>query len=326
MSETEKTHHKGEVIYPNLLLSAAAEHVAAFTLWPMAADHTRIACEFLFHESEVRKPDFDPGDVVDFWDVVNRQDWRICEGVQLGMRSRGFRGGFYAPMEDPSLDIRRYLARHLGEMPGFPGTDPLERSATTSSSSAAVQRHAAFDRAVGTCSRVERRMSSRLWVTEESDYKKERGARAPPTLHGGMRGPRSSVTRLDSTVFLIAAEPTGRRDAVRRGACRGGANSADARLLRIPPEDCARSRDGKPLAGLTATRAALHEAHRTLREGLADFARCETRAAPSRPARPRDPDLVASRRDLENSRRSLDSPHRKSLILANSLYSSTAAL
>jgi Rieske 2Fe-2S family protein len=57
---------------------------------------------------------------VDFWDVVNRQDWRIGEGVQLGMRSRGFHGGFYAPMEDPSLDIRRYLARHLGAMPGIP--------------------------------------------------------------------------------------------------------------------------------------------------------------------------------------------------------------
>ena len=53
LSETEKTHHKGEVVYPNLLLSAAAEHIAAFTLWPMGPDRTRIACEFLFHESEV---------------------------------------------------------------------------------------------------------------------------------------------------------------------------------------------------------------------------------------------------------------------------------
>jgi len=42
----------------------------------------------------------------------------VCEGVQLGMQSRGFRGGFYAPMEDPSLDIRRYLERHLGDVSG----------------------------------------------------------------------------------------------------------------------------------------------------------------------------------------------------------------
>jgi Rieske 2Fe-2S family protein len=90
--------------------------VAAFVLWPLAPDHTRIACDFLFHFSEIGKPDFDPSDVVEFWDVVNRQDWGICEGVQLGMQSRGFRGGFYAPMEDPSLDIRRYLERHLGDL------------------------------------------------------------------------------------------------------------------------------------------------------------------------------------------------------------------
>ena len=116
LSDKEKTHHKGEVAYPNLLLSAAAEHIAAFTLWPTGPDHTRIACEFLFHPDEIAKAQFDPADVVEFWDVVNRQDWQICESVQDGMRSRGFRGGFYAPMEDPSLDIRRYLERHLGDL------------------------------------------------------------------------------------------------------------------------------------------------------------------------------------------------------------------
>jgi phenylpropionate dioxygenase-like ring-hydroxylating dioxygenase large terminal subunit len=116
LTDKEKTHHKGEIAYPNLLLSVAAEHVAAFMIWPKAPDLTRIACEFLFHVSEIGKPDFDPRDAVDFWDVVNRQDWGICEGVQEGMRSRGFRGAFYAPMEDPSLDIRRYLEKHLGDL------------------------------------------------------------------------------------------------------------------------------------------------------------------------------------------------------------------
>lgn len=116
LSEREKTHHKGEAILPNLLLSVAAEHVAAFTLWPTAPDATRIACEFLFHPSEIAKPGFDPRDVTEFWDLVNRQDWRVCEGVQSGMQSRGFRGAYFAPMEDPSLDIRRFLERHLGAL------------------------------------------------------------------------------------------------------------------------------------------------------------------------------------------------------------------
>jgi glycine betaine catabolism A len=116
LSASEQVNHKGEVAYPNLLLSAAAEHVAAFTLWPMGPELTRIACEFLFHPSEIAQPGFDPLDAVEFWDLVNRQDWAICESVQDGMRSRGFRGGFYAPMEDPSLDIRRYLEKHLGDL------------------------------------------------------------------------------------------------------------------------------------------------------------------------------------------------------------------
>ena len=114
LSEREKTHHKGEVVYPNLMLSMAAEHVAAFTLWPMEPGLTRITCDFLFHPSEINKPGFDPADVVEFWDVVNRQDWKICESVHDGIGSRGFRGAFYSPMEDPSLDIRRYLEKHLG--------------------------------------------------------------------------------------------------------------------------------------------------------------------------------------------------------------------
>ena len=116
LSEKEKTHHNGDIVYPNLLLSVAADHVAAFTLWPKGPDLTRIACEFLFHVTETAKRGFDPSDVVNFWDIVNRQDWRICESVQAGMKSRGFRGGFYAPMEDPSLDIRRYIEKHLGDL------------------------------------------------------------------------------------------------------------------------------------------------------------------------------------------------------------------
>jgi Rieske 2Fe-2S family protein len=110
----EKVRHKGELIYPNLMLSLAAEHVAAFTLWPRGPTHTTIICDFLFHPDEIAKPRFDPSDAVEFWDLVNRQDWTICEGVQQGMRSRVFEHGYYAPMESWSLDIRRYIRERLG--------------------------------------------------------------------------------------------------------------------------------------------------------------------------------------------------------------------
>lgn len=110
LNDDEKVRHKGELIYPNFMLSLAAEHVAAFSLWPQGPGTTTIVCDFLFHPDEIAKPNFDPSDVVEFWDLVNTQDWQICESVQAGMRSRVFRHGYYAPMEDASLDIRRYLA------------------------------------------------------------------------------------------------------------------------------------------------------------------------------------------------------------------------
>lgn len=109
LDEDEKVRHKGELIYPNLMLSMACEHAAAFILWPIAENRTRIECRFLFHPDEIAKPDFDSSDATTFWDMVNRQDWAVCERVQSGMQARVHDHGYYSPMEDLSLDIRRYI-------------------------------------------------------------------------------------------------------------------------------------------------------------------------------------------------------------------------
>jgi Rieske 2Fe-2S family protein len=109
LNDEERERHNGELIYPNVMLSLSMDHVASFTLWPRSPGHTDIICEFLFHPDEMARDDFDPADAVDFWDLVNRQDWRICESVQRGMGSSVFKTGFYGPMEDWSLDIRNYV-------------------------------------------------------------------------------------------------------------------------------------------------------------------------------------------------------------------------
>jgi Rieske 2Fe-2S family protein len=114
LSETEKVRHKGELVYPNLMLSCSADHVAAFVLRPLAVDRTSIECRLLFAASEVTSPSFDPSDAGDFWHMVNLQDWAICESVQRGMSSRAYTHGWFAPMEDDSADIRRWLLPRLG--------------------------------------------------------------------------------------------------------------------------------------------------------------------------------------------------------------------
>jgi Rieske 2Fe-2S family protein len=115
LDDDEKVRHKGELIYPNFMLSLSAEHVSAFSIWPQSPNRTGVICDFLFHPAEIAKPSFNPRDAVEFWDLVNRQDWEICKRVQQGMNSRVHKFGYYAPMEDLSLDIRNYIARRIGK-------------------------------------------------------------------------------------------------------------------------------------------------------------------------------------------------------------------
>jgi len=109
LDEDERSRHKGELIYPNLFLSLACDHVAAFILHPRGPASTRVECLFLFAADEMARPGFDHTDATSFWDTVNQQDWTICERVQQGMNSSAHAQGYYAPMEDANLDMGRYL-------------------------------------------------------------------------------------------------------------------------------------------------------------------------------------------------------------------------
>jgi Rieske 2Fe-2S family protein len=118
LNEDERNHHNGDLLYPNLFLSLAADHVAAFILRPVSASQTQVDCYFLFEQHEAQKPTFDPSDAIDFWDLVNRQDWAICERVQSGMGARVHKQGLFSPMEDWSLDIRHYVKSRIGKFLG----------------------------------------------------------------------------------------------------------------------------------------------------------------------------------------------------------------
>ncbi len=118
LSPAERQRHKGELVLPNLMLSMSADHVAAFTVGPRSAGQTTIACDFLFHPDEIAKPGFDPTDAMQFWDLVNKQDWAVCELVQDGMSSRRFTAGYLAPMEQPSADVGRYVMEQFRHRAG----------------------------------------------------------------------------------------------------------------------------------------------------------------------------------------------------------------
>jgi Rieske 2Fe-2S family protein len=85
---------------PNVLMNLLDDHVLIHTLWPEGPERTRIICDWLFDADEMAKPGFDPMDAVEIFDIVNRQDWEVCEMTQQGMRSRAYKnGGVFAPVE-----------------------------------------------------------------------------------------------------------------------------------------------------------------------------------------------------------------------------------
>ena len=90
------------------------DHAATFIVNPLGPEKTLIDCRILFHPDAINMSNFNPNDAGEFWDLVNIQDWSICERVQKGMQSMSFEHGFYGPMEDQSKDIRIYIANQLG--------------------------------------------------------------------------------------------------------------------------------------------------------------------------------------------------------------------
>lgn len=98
---TEDDHRKIYyfVIWPNLLVSLHPDYLLVHKVMPVAPDRTLISCEWFFDPEDMARPDFDPTDAVEFWDLTNRQDWEVCELQQVGTRSRAYTAGRFTGME-----------------------------------------------------------------------------------------------------------------------------------------------------------------------------------------------------------------------------------
>lgn len=101
-------------IFPSLLLSLHPDYVMVHYVKPLAADRTEVVCAFLFDPQTIAQPDFDPADVVDFWDVTNRQDWHVNQLTQLGLRSRAYSPGPYSNAEGLLSAFDRHYLHAMG--------------------------------------------------------------------------------------------------------------------------------------------------------------------------------------------------------------------
>ena len=100
-------------IFPNMLLSLHPDYVMVHRLEPQSPERTLILCDWFFHPEAFKHSDFNPDDAVEFWDMVNKQDWHVCELSQQGIASRAYQPGPYSSRESiPAAWDREYL-RHL---------------------------------------------------------------------------------------------------------------------------------------------------------------------------------------------------------------------
>lgn len=101
-------------IFPNMLLSLHSDYVMVHQLLPQSPERTLILCDWFFHPDAtgINNPGyrFNPDDAVAFWDMVNKQDWHVCELSQQGISSRAYEPGPYSARESiPAAWDKYYL-------------------------------------------------------------------------------------------------------------------------------------------------------------------------------------------------------------------------
>jgi Rieske 2Fe-2S family protein len=98
-------------IFPNMFLDISPTSVVVTGLQPRSPELTTVVSEYLFRPEVLDDPSIDVSEIVDFNELVNDQDFVVCERVQKGVKSRAFTHGVYARRDQATWAFnQRYLA------------------------------------------------------------------------------------------------------------------------------------------------------------------------------------------------------------------------
>ena len=115
MTEEDRDRVDYYFVIPHMFFSLHPDYLMVHRLWPRSPTHTTIECDWYFDADVMKQPDFDPSDAVDLWDLINRQDWSVCERTQKGTHSRAWKGGRFSAQESQVHDFERYVAKRMRE-------------------------------------------------------------------------------------------------------------------------------------------------------------------------------------------------------------------
>ena len=118
ITEEDRGMYYGMTLFPNMLVDLLPDVVRTEVLWPLGPERTLMVREWLFDPGAMARDDFDPKDIIEFHDLVDRQDSAVCENAQKGVRSRAYGHGVYPPQDRFVHEFNRQYLRARGTMPG----------------------------------------------------------------------------------------------------------------------------------------------------------------------------------------------------------------
>jgi glycine betaine catabolism A len=114
LSEDEALSVYGAFIFPNSTVDIEGVFATVRTIIPRAADRSTVTFEYLFAPETVEQADFNPGDVIEFNELVIAQDTVVCERVQRGVASRAFESGVYPKKDSGPYAFDQFYGGFLG--------------------------------------------------------------------------------------------------------------------------------------------------------------------------------------------------------------------
>lgn len=115
LTDDQDRRYYAVTIPPQVFVNLVADHVIVHRMFPLAADHTVVECDWLY-PPDVIASGADLSSSVELFHRVNQQDFAACEQCQPAMASRGYaQGGALVPSEHHLSEFHAWVRARLGE-------------------------------------------------------------------------------------------------------------------------------------------------------------------------------------------------------------------
>ena len=103
-------------VFPNMLLTPHPDFVMYHHITPLGPGKIQNDCYWLFRPEIIEDKSMHERimSAVEFWDITNKEDWQVCEQMQVGTKSRRFKRGYYSGREDILHQLDQEVLKALG--------------------------------------------------------------------------------------------------------------------------------------------------------------------------------------------------------------------